>query len=131
MEEKKTRKVAVIVRGETSKNCVGKGCLNAFFQKIDSFEKYKGEDLELVAFCDDGGTSDDPIENIRNRIGKFKKIGVDTVHVSTCLRAKSPIYQEMLDLFAEEFEVMGYTHGSAVRKVNHKHNHYLNPEESE
>jgi len=118
---KKTRKVAIIVREETSKTCVGKGCLNAFYQKIDSFEKYQDESLELVAFCDDGGISEDPMENIRNRIEKFKKIGVDIVHVSTCIRAKSPIYEEMLALFSKEFEVMGYTHGSAVRK---KSSHY-------
>ena len=122
---KKTKKVAIIVREETSKTCVGKGCLNAFYQKIDSFEKYQNGSLELVAFCDDGGVSDDPIENILNRIEKFKKIGVDIVHVSTCIRAKSPIYKEMLALFSKEFEVMGYTHGSAVRK---KSTHYHSSE---
>ena len=118
---KTTRKVAIIVREETSKTCVGKGCLNAFYQKIDAFEKYQDESLELVAFCDDGGVSEDPIENIRNRIEKFKKIGVDIVHVSTCIRAKSPIYKEMLVLFSKEFDVMGYTHGSAVRKKSMHH----------
>ncbi len=119
---KKTKKVAIIVREETSKKCVGKACLNAFFKKMDSFEKYQGEELELVAFCDDGGISNDPIENIQHRIEKFKKIGVDIVHLSTCIRAKSPIYEEMLELFSQEFEVVGYTHGSAIREKNgHPH----------
>jgi predicted metal-binding protein len=118
---KKTRKVAIIVRDETSKTCVGKGCLNAFYKKIDSFEKYQDQDLELVAFCNDDGISNDPIENIHHRIEKFKKIGVDIVHVSTCIRAKSPIYNEMLELFSREFEVVGYTHGSAFRKKNGHH----------
>lgn len=110
------RKVAIIVRHETSQKCIGKGCLRAFNHFEDSFERYQGEDIELVAFCDDSGVSDDPIENLKTRIEKFKKYGVDTVHVSTCNRAKNPNYETMLDLLAEEFDVVGYTHGSAERK---------------
>ncbi len=123
---KKSRKIAIIVRNETSKRCVGKGCLNAFYKKTDSFKKYKDEELELIAFCDDGGDSEDPLENIRLRIEKFKKVGVDIVHVSTCIRAKSPIYEEMIALFAKDFEVVGYTHGSAVRKKGGFHEHKIN-----
>ncbi len=90
--------------------------MRAFNNTEDSFEKYRDEEIELVAFCDDGGVSDDPIENIKTRIEKFKKIGVDIVHVSTCNRAKNPNYDKMMALFAEEFEVVGYTHGSRTRR---------------
>jgi len=34
--------------------CTGKGCLNAFFQKKDVFERYEGE-IKLVAFSHAGG----------------------------------------------------------------------------
>ncbi len=112
------RKIAIIVRHETSQKCIGKGCLRAFNSFEDSFERYHGEDIELVAFCDDGGVTDDPIENLKARIEQFKKYGVNTVHVSTCNRAKNPNYETMLALLAEEFEVVGYTHGSAKRKLS-------------
>ncbi len=110
------RKIAIIVRHETSQKCIGKGCLRAFNNYEDSFERYQGEEIELVAFCDDSGVSDDPIENLKTRIEKFKKHGVDTVHVSTCNRAKNPNYETMLELLSEAFDVVGYTHGSAKRK---------------
>ena len=116
----KTKKIAIVVRHETSQKCIGKGCLRAFNQKEDSFKQYEGENIELVAFCDDGGVSDDRIENIKTRITKFKKIGVDAVHVSTCNRAKNPDYDQMMSLFAEEFEVVGYTHGSATKRQTTK-----------
>ncbi len=109
------KRLAIIVRQETSRNCIGKGCLNAFSQRLDSFESYDGVELELVAFCDNGGPFDDPIKNIQARIEKFKKYQVDIVHVSTCMRAKCEEYQEILDLMSEHFEVVGYTHGSRVR----------------
>ncbi len=117
---KSPRKIAILVRQETSRKCIGKGCLRAFTHKKDSFQQYEGEEIELVGFCDDGGPSDDPHENIRLRIEKFKKMGVDTVHLSTCIRAKSQIYQEMIKAFEKEFEVVGYTHGSAVRRKKQK-----------
>jgi len=113
---KAPRKLAIIVREKTADRCIGKGCLNAFFQRIDSFEHYKDQELELVAFCHDGGDSDDPIKNIDQRIKRFLKYKVDIVHVSTCNRAINPNYEMIIERLSEHFEVVGYTHGSATRK---------------
>lgn len=113
----KKKKIAILVRHETSQTCIGKGCLRAFNNKEDSFAKYKDREIELVAFCDDGGKSEDPIENLKSRIERFEKIGVDVVHVSTCNRAKNPNYEKMMEILAEKFEVVGYSHGSAERKA--------------
>lgn len=110
-------KIAIIVRKETAMKCIGKGCLRAFNQNSDSFIRYKGKETELVAFCDDSGVSEDPLENIRERIERFKKVGVEVVHVSTCNRAKNPNYDKMLEMFAEAFEVVGYTHGSETPQI--------------
>lgn len=111
------KKIAIIVRKETAEKCIGKGCLKAFNNKEDSFQIYSEEPIELVAFCDDSGTASDPIDNIKTRIEKFQKVGVQVVHVSTCNRAKNPNYQKMLEMLAEHFEVVGYTHGSETRKA--------------
>ncbi len=110
------KRLAIIVRQETSRRCIGKGCLNAFFKRIDSFDSYDDTELELVGFCDDGGDSEDPIENIQARIERFKKNRVDIVHVSTCMRAKSEKYLEILDELGKHFEVVGYTHGSRRKR---------------
>ena len=112
------KKIAIVVREETSRKCIGKGCLRAFNNREDSFAGYGNDELELVAFCDDGGTSEDPIENLKDRIQRFQKIGVEVVHLSTCNRAKNQNYLQMIQLLSESFEVVGYTHGSASRPGN-------------
>jgi len=110
-----------MVRQETGKRCIGKNCFNAFFKKLDSFQIYDGVEVELVGFFDNGGDYEDPMENIRARIEKLKKSKVDIVHVSTCMRAMCDEYEETLKLLNEHFEVVGYTHGSSVRKTGAGH----------
>ena len=110
------KKIAIVVREETARNCVAKGCLAAFNQKKDSFARYKGMKIELAGFCTIGGSSEGFCENIKGRIDRFKKLGVDVVHVSTCNRSKNPMYEEMIRLFSENFDVVGYTHGPEKSK---------------
>jgi len=97
-------KIAIIVREETMAKCTGKGCLNAFFEKIDSFEGYPN-DAQLIGFTNDAGDIDKKIDSLISE-------GVDTVHISTCIRGKNENYEEMVRRFAQFFDVVGYTHGS-------------------
>ena len=110
------KKIAIVVREETAKTCIGKGCLKAFSHHEDAFARYKGMKTELAGFCSIGGSIEDFYENINGRIDKFKKSGVDVVHVSTCNRSKNPMYEEMIRLFSAHFEVVGYTHGPEKQK---------------
>ena len=98
-------KIAILVREETALKCTGRGCLKAFQQRKDAFSRYKDEDeLELLAFTHVGGDLD-------HKIKKMLKNGVETVHLSTCLRSKSPDYEELINRLSEHFNVVGYTHG--------------------
>lgn len=100
-------KIAILVRKETLERCTGKGCLKAFFNRKDAFAAYG--DAELVAFTHAGGDIDRKIEMLL-------KSGVDTVHLSSCLRAKAPDYEELGKKLAAHFQVVGYTHGAAEGK---------------
>ena len=42
------KKIAVLVNEETMQRCSCGGCLKAFMNKADSFERYADEDIELV-----------------------------------------------------------------------------------
>lgn len=97
-------KIAIIVRSETLDRCTAKGCMSAFFERRDSFARCD-EKARLVAFTHDGGDLDHKIENLR-------KHGVDTVHISTCIRARRENYEELAQRLARHFDVVGYTHGS-------------------
>ncbi|MBP2027712.1 putative metal-binding protein [Acetoanaerobium pronyense] len=102
-------KIAILVNEDTMKRCTGKGCFNAFFKRIDAFSQY-GPEAEILGFTHVGG-------DIQHKIEKLKKSGVDTVHLSTCLRGKYEGYEELAHELAIHFDVMGYTHGSAKGKT--------------
>jgi predicted metal-binding protein len=96
-------KIAIIVRNETLNTCTAKGCLNAFAKRIDSFERY-GEDIELMGFTFESG-------DLEHKIEKLIKNGVEAVHLSSCMRAKSSEYEMIAERLSKNFHVVGYTHG--------------------
>ena len=50
-----SKKIAVLVNEDTMQRCSCGGCLKAFMNKADSFERYADEDIELVGFTHSGG----------------------------------------------------------------------------
>ncbi|MCT4594129.1 MAG: CGGC domain-containing protein [Anaeromicrobium sp.] len=99
-------KIGIIIRKETADRCTGKGCMRAFFKKEDSFKRYEGmEDVELVAFMHSGG-------DLEYKINKLKELGVDVIHLSTCMRGKYENYEGLAHELSKDFHVVGYTHGS-------------------
>ena len=79
-----TKKIAVLVNEDTMQRCSCGGCLKAFMNKADSFERYADEDIELVG-------SPIVVAIFAKKIESFKKKGVTTVHLSTCTRGKNEI----------------------------------------
>ena len=105
-----SKKIAVLVNEDTMQRCSCGGCLKAFMNKADSFERYADEDIELVGFTHSGG-------DLAKKIESFKKKGVTTVHLSTCTRGKNENYESIAEQCAEAgFDVVGYTHGGAISK---------------
>ncbi len=96
-------KIAIIVRSETLDKCTGKGCLQAYFQRLDSFATY-ADDVQLIGFTQDGG-------DLEKKINKLKDLGVDVVHLSSCIRGKSDAYEALARRLSQDFAVVGYTHG--------------------
>ena len=111
MDANKTAiKIAILIREETAMRCTGKGCLNAFFAKKESFEIYADREVELCGFFNSGGDLD-------YKLSKMKEAGVQVIHVSTCMRGKYPGYAELVKKISADFDVIGYSHGSAEGKT--------------
>lgn len=114
--EKKV-KIAIITSESVVQTCIGKGCFRALNSLEDSFEQYRGTDIELMGFCHDGSLTGNSLDVIKDRIDRFKKYGVDVVHLSTCLRSRNSDYERIIEILKQEgFEVTGYTHGSPERR---------------
>ncbi|MBP2650115.1 MAG: protein of unknown function region [Firmicutes bacterium] len=104
-------KIAIIVRKETMMRCTGGGCMNAFFERKDSFARYANrEDVELVGFTHNGG-------DIEKKITTLQKKGVEVVHLSSCIRRKDENYEPLAKRLSEHFAVVGYTHGDEFGNI--------------
>jgi len=103
-------KIAILVREETMQRCTGKGCLNAFFERKDAFERYEDEEIQLVTFSHAGG-------DIDHKIDRMIKNGVNVVHLSSCMRGKASNYEALAKHLGQHFDVVGYTHGAEKGKT--------------
>ena len=120
--EDKMKKIAIYVCGDVSKRCTANGCLRTFNEKEDSFKRYEEEGAQLVAFNNCHGCEDDPVESLDVKIEKMEKAGVEVVHLSTCIRGRCEYYEAFAEKFSKHFDVVGYTHGSAMGKKNNNIN---------
>jgi len=101
-------KIAILTNPSTMDKCTGRGCLRAFYQRQDAFEAYDDE-ADLIGFTHAGG-------DLNKKIQKLKDNGVNCIHLSTCMRARYENYKPLMDELSKDFKVVGYTHGSKVRK---------------
>lgn len=99
-------KIGILVREDTMMKCTGRGCLNALLQRKDAFARYS-DGVELLTFTHTGG-------DLNRKIEKMLEAGIKSIHLSSCLRAKSPEYETLTKNLSEYFTVVGYTHGSEV-----------------
>lgn len=102
-------KIAILINEDTAQRCTGAGCLKAFMNRVDAFQDHP-PDAELIGFTHVGGDLDRKIE-------RFKANGVDTVHLSSCLRAKHPEYEALAHTLSRHFNVIGYSHGKPEGKT--------------
>lgn len=63
-----SKKIAVLVNEDTMQRCSCGGCLKAFMNKADSFERYADEDIELVGFTHSGGDLAKKIESFKKKV---------------------------------------------------------------
>ena len=117
------KNIAIYVCGEVSKKCIATGCLRAFNEKSESFKRYENKDYKLVVFNNCPGCDQSPIENLSMKIEKFKNVGIDVVHLSTCIRGRCEYYEKFARMLSEDFEVIGYTHGSEEGRKNNNINY--------
>lgn len=110
------KKIAIYVCGDVSNRCTANGCMRVFNQKEDSFSRYEGTEIQLVAFNNCSGCENDPIDSLDVKIEKLKKAEVDVIHISTCIRGRCDNYEKIVNKFAKHFDVIGYTHGSKEGK---------------
>ncbi len=91
--------------------CTGYSCLNAFYNKKASFDKYNEED-RLIAFFDCGGCGVDRKNDpgIQEKMELLVEKKVDIVHIGICINKKCKEYDDMIEML-ERYKI-NYTFGT-------------------
>ena len=80
-------RIAVVRCDIVSEVCPGIGCLRAYMDKTESFERYVGKEIRLVGFFTCGGCSGRRVFRLVNAL---KRYGLDVVHMSSCMLMEAP-----------------------------------------
>lgn len=80
------KKIAIVRCLEVSYRCTGSGCLKAFHNRAKAFGCYGDEEVYLASFFSCNGCDRDPEEDeeMIKKLDRLQKMGVDTVHTSSC-----------------------------------------------
>ncbi|MDD7794321.1 CGGC domain-containing protein [Clostridium sp. 'White wine YQ'] len=101
--------IGIITCFNESKICSSYGCFKAFNDRNASFKDY---DLnsEIICFIHCNGCSENSLEQMLHRANQMKNRGVDTIHISTCIKINCKMYNDFIKLLSKEFNIIGYTH---------------------
>ena len=106
-----SKKIAVLVNEDTMQRCSCGGCLKAYMNKVDSFERYADEDTELVGFTHSGGRFWRRNWLLSRKMALllfiFQRVRVVRMTIMKAVARQCA---------AAGFDVVGYTHGGAVSK---------------
>lgn len=78
--------IGILTCNKSNQVCTGASCLAAFNGKKKSFQVYKEELVQLVAFMDCNGCECDydTDKGYREKLMRLKQIGVEVMHVGIC-----------------------------------------------
>jgi predicted metal-binding protein len=105
------KKIGIITCHEVSKRCSSSGCFKALHARTGSFIRYAGEEAQIAGFVHCNGCGDKAVEQVMARAERMRQVGVDVIHLSTCIKSRCDRYPEFLSALAEGFDVVGYSHG--------------------
>ena len=112
---KSMKKIAVLRCFNVSSKCSGSGCTKAFRNKTASFDDYD-ENAEMIMSIPCSECSEDSIKEVCTSSKELQKQGVETIHLSTCIKSKCPYYNEFFEELSRDFQVIGYSHGQKKGK---------------
>ena len=82
------KRIAIVACENSNTVCAGCACLNAFYDRRKSFERYAGEELRLMAFmrCSHCVKNGDPMQDAGfvEKLERFVSESVEIVHIGLC-----------------------------------------------
>ncbi|GLC31703.1 CGGC domain-containing protein [Clostridium omnivorum] len=102
-------KIGIINCYNESRTCSSYGCFKAFNNREGSFKNYDSNS-EVMCFVHCNGCSEDSVQQVLEKSRIMKNKGVDTIHLSTCIKLKCPLYNKFIEALGKEIDIVGYSH---------------------
>lgn len=104
------KKIAILACKNSNQVCAGCACLNAFYDRKKTFERYAGEELRLTAFmrCSKCHTEIPPLEEagFQEKLERLIHEGTECIHIGICAKKNGEICPGMAQM-AKAFEERG------------------------
>jgi predicted metal-binding protein len=110
LEVSDMKKIGIINCFKKVQQCVGIYCFNSLNKKKDAFERYAESDCEIVGFAHCNECCAGSIERIKERAQSLTKAGAETIHISSCIKANCPNYNEFIKTLSKDYDIVEYTH---------------------
>ncbi|MDO4177805.1 MAG: CGGC domain-containing protein [Phascolarctobacterium sp.] len=104
------KRIAILRCLHSNDVCTGAACLAAFNAKSQSFEAYKDEGAELVAFWSCDGCKEMRFNNphgLEEKIHRIETLHVDVLHLGVCTKNRHGEECPITTKIAEELEGKG------------------------
>lgn len=93
-------KIAIGTCERTNGKCSTMGCFRAYNNKEKHFAQYEETNIELLSFFTCDICSEDSKENIMKIAERFKKEGVERIHLGACaVKCKADNLEEIKEIF--------------------------------
>jgi len=103
-------KIGIINCYKMSKSCSGRLCFPAMNSRSDAFQAYGPEGFELRAFGHCNECCKTSPEDIALRASSMREAGVETIHISTCIKKFCPNYDNFIQILSKDFKIVTGTH---------------------
>lgn len=104
------KKIAILACRNSNQVCAGCACLNAFYDRKKTFERYAEEELRLTAFmrCSKCHTEIPPLEEpgFQEKLERLIREGTECIHIGICAKQNGEICPGMAQM-AKAFEDRG------------------------
>ncbi|MGL4914455.1 MAG: CGGC domain-containing protein [Romboutsia sp.] len=89
-------KIAIMACRKLIGKCSGSGCFDAYNESKDAFEVYNDDKPVLSSFfyCSGCKTTLGESENWEHKMAQLKRKGVDTIHISLCIKVECDNYSK-------------------------------------
>ena len=91
------KNIGIMLCNKISYKCTGTGCTNAFNKRIDAFNIYEKNNVQLSAIFHCNGCGSMDTDDFNYKLKQMKRWEIKTIHFAKCIEVECYRYEAMYD----------------------------------